>query len=160
MIAGMLGLMSWLNWETTLLIVAITPVLMVAISRMKTAVKQAAREARHRNSDILAIAQLGIESVRTVQALGAEEVEEARLAQASHAAVAASLRARRLKSLLPTLVEFVVAACMAAVMCRGTALTLSGKMTIGSLTVFLAYLARFFKPVQELAKMTNAVAQA
>ena len=32
-------------------------------------------------------------------------------------------------------------------------------MTVGSLTVFLAYLARFFKPVQDLAKMTNAVAQ-
>jgi hypothetical protein len=27
------------------------------------------------------------------------------------------------------------------------------------LTVFLAYLAKFFKPVQHLAKMTNAVAQ-
>jgi ABC-type multidrug transport system fused ATPase/permease subunit len=32
-------------------------------------------------------------------------------------------------------------------------------MTVGSLTVFLAYLAKFFKPVQDLAKMTNAVAQ-
>ena len=32
-------------------------------------------------------------------------------------------------------------------------------MTAGSLTVFLAYLARFFKPVQDLAKMTNTMAQ-
>jgi subfamily B ATP-binding cassette protein MsbA len=33
-------------------------------------------------------------------------------------------------------------------------------MTIGALTVFLAYLTKFFKPVQDLAKMTNAIAQA
>jgi subfamily B ATP-binding cassette protein MsbA len=33
-------------------------------------------------------------------------------------------------------------------------------MTAGALTVFLSYLAKFFKPVQDLAKMTNAIAQA
>jgi subfamily B ATP-binding cassette protein MsbA len=33
-------------------------------------------------------------------------------------------------------------------------------MTVGALTVFLAYLGKFFKPVQDLAKNTNAIAQA
>ena len=32
-------------------------------------------------------------------------------------------------------------------------------MTVGALTVFLAYLVKFFKPVQDLAKMTNTIAQ-
>jgi subfamily B ATP-binding cassette protein MsbA len=32
-------------------------------------------------------------------------------------------------------------------------------MTLGSLVVFLAYLGKFFKPVQDLAKMTNTIAQ-
>jgi len=32
-------------------------------------------------------------------------------------------------------------------------------MTIGSLTVYLAYLSRFFKPVKDLATTTNAIAQ-
>ena len=31
-------------------------------------------------------------------------------------------------------------------------------MTAGALTVFLAYLSKFFKPVQDLAKMTNVIA--
>jgi len=33
-------------------------------------------------------------------------------------------------------------------------------MTIGALTVFLSYLSKFFKPVQDFAKMTNVIAQA
>ena len=33
-------------------------------------------------------------------------------------------------------------------------------MTAGSLTVFLAYLTKFFKPVKDLASMTNSIAQA
>jgi subfamily B ATP-binding cassette protein MsbA len=32
-------------------------------------------------------------------------------------------------------------------------------MTLGSLVVFMTYLGKFFKPVQELAKMTNTIAQ-
>ena len=32
-------------------------------------------------------------------------------------------------------------------------------MTVGALTVFLSYLTKFFKPVQDLATMTNSIAQ-
>jgi subfamily B ATP-binding cassette protein MsbA len=45
-------------------------------------------------------------------------------------------------------------------MWRGSALILAGTMTAGALTVFLAYLRKFFKPVQDLATMTNTIAQA
>jgi subfamily B ATP-binding cassette protein MsbA len=45
------------------------------------------------------------------------------------------------------------------VLWHGTGLIEAGVMTIGGLTVFLAYLAKFFKPVQDLAKMTNTIAQ-
>ena len=33
-------------------------------------------------------------------------------------------------------------------------------MTVGALTVYLAYLNKFFKPVKDLATTTNAIAQA
>src|SRR5258705_6008251 len=48
---------------------------------------------------------------------------------------------------------------MAYVLWRGTSLIVAGKLTVGALTVFLAYLTKFFKPVQDLAKMTNTIAQ-
>ena len=53
----------------------------------------------------------------------------------------------------------VVALCTGFVLWRGTSLILAGAMTAGALTVFLAYLSKFFKPVQDLAKMTNTIAQ-
>src|SRR5262249_22746127 len=75
------------------------------------------------------------------------------------AAVTAALSARRIKSLLSPAVALIVSVCTGLVLWRGTDLILAGTMTVGSLTVFLAYLARFFKPVEDLAKMTNTVAQ-
>src|SRR6202040_2548041 len=158
-IVGMLGLMFWLNWDFTLLIVAVTPFLLLFVARFRRSVKTATREVRRRESDVVAVLQAGLESMRTVQAFGAQDVEAARLGEASRATVTAALSARRVKSLLSPVVALIVALCTALVLWRGTALILAGTMTVGSLTVFLAYLSKFFKPVQDLAKMTNAVAQ-
>ena len=159
-IAGMLAVMFWLNWQFSLIVLAMTPLLLWFVMRFKRAVKQATRELRLRETDIVSVVQTGLESIRTVQAFGARDVEVARLAAASQATVDAALAARRVKSLLPPVIDVAVAGGTAIVLWRGAALTISGAMTIGSLVVFLAYLAKFFKPVQDLAKMTNAVAQA
>ncbi len=158
-IVGMLGLMFWLDWDFTLVVVALTPFLVLFVARFKRAVKRATREVRRRESDIVAVLQAGLESMRTVQVFGAQDVEAARLGRASRATVSAALGARRVKSLLSPVVGVIVSVCTALVLWRGSRLILAGAMTVGSLTVFLAYLARFFKPVQDLAKMTTAVAQ-
>ena len=158
-IVGMLGLMLWLNWDFALIVVGITPFVLLSVARFKRAVKQATHEVRRREADIVEVLQAGLEGVRTVQAFGAQDIEAARLGEVSRATVRAALGARRVKSLLSPVIGVLVAACTALVLWRGAALIVAGAMTIGSLTVFLSYLGKFFKPVQDLAKMTNAVAQ-
>ena len=158
-IVGMLALMFWLNWRFSLVVLLITPILLLWVARFRQRVKKATREVRRRESDIVSVIQTGLESIRTVQAFDAHDVEVARLDEVSRATVDAALNARRVKSLLSPSIDLVVAGCTAIVLWRGAALTVSGAMTAGSLVVFLAYLAKFFKPVQELAKMTNTIAQ-
>jgi ABC-type multidrug transport system fused ATPase/permease subunit len=158
-IVGMLGIMFWLNWDFALVAVGVTPFLLMFVMRFKKAVKEATRNVRKRQSDIVAVVQQGLGSVRVVKAFGRQDLETARMAEASRATVAAALKARRIKSLLSPVVAVVVALCTAFVLWRGTALIIAGAMTVGGLTVFLAYLSKFFKPVQDLAKMTNTIAQ-
>jgi ABC-type multidrug transport system fused ATPase/permease subunit len=83
----------------------------------------------------------------------------AHLEAASHATVEAALRARKIKSLISPVVGIVVAICTAIVLWKGTSLIVAGTMTAGALTVYLAYLKQFFKPVKDLASMTSTVAQ-
>jgi subfamily B ATP-binding cassette protein MsbA len=158
-IFGMIGIMFWLDWDYTLIAVGVTPFLLMFVMRFKKAVKKATHEVRKRQSAIVARVQQGLESMRVVNAFGRQELEEEHLAQVSRAAVDAALAARRVKSMLSPIVAIVVAFCTAFVLWRGSAQVLAGAMTIGGLTVFLAYLGKFFKPVQDLAKMTNTIAQ-
>ena len=158
-IVSMLGLMFWLNWDFTLIAVAVTPFLLLFVSRFKKAVKAATHEVRKEQSAIVAVVEQGLESMQVVKAFGQEKVEEEMLKAVSQATVSAALRARSVKALLSPVVTVVVAACTAVVLWRGAALILAGTMTVGSLTVYLAYLSRFFKPVKDLATTTNAIAQ-
>ncbi len=159
-IVCMLGLMFWLNWDFTLIAVAVTPFLLLFVSRFKKAVKKATHEVRKEQSEIVAVVQQGLESIQAVMAFGQEQAEQAQLQAVSEATVSAALKARSVKALLSPVVTVTVAACTAIVLWRGAALILAGTMTVGSLTVYLAYLTKFFKPVKDLATTTNAVAQA
>jgi ABC-type multidrug transport system fused ATPase/permease subunit len=100
-----------------------------------------------------------LQSIRVVKAFGRQDLAEEELAEVSQAVVDASLKARRVKAMLSPIVAITVSLCTAVVLWRGSVLILAGVMTAGALTVFLSYLSKFFKPVQDLATMTNTIAQ-
>ncbi len=158
-IIGMLGLMFWLNFDFALVAIAVMPFLLLFVFRFKKAIKKATKEVRKNQSQIVTVAQQGLEAERVVKAFGTQTLEERRLQEVSWATVQSSLKARQVKSLLSPVVSLITAGCVALVLWRGAGLILRGVMTVGVLTIFLAYLNKFFKPVQDLAKMTNTIAQ-
>jgi ABC-type multidrug transport system fused ATPase/permease subunit len=158
-IVFMLGLMLWLDWDFTLIAIGVTPFLLMFIMRFKKAIKEVTRVVRARQSDIVAVVQEGLGSVREVQAFNRQDLEVAHMEAASHATIEAALKARQVKSLLSPVVNITVAFCTAIVLWKGTSLIAAGTMTVGALTVYLAYLTKFFKPVKDLATMTSTIAQ-
>jgi ABC-type multidrug transport system fused ATPase/permease subunit len=158
-IVGMLSIMFWLSWDFTLIAVAVTPFMLLLVSRFKKAVKKATHEVRKQQSKIVAVVDQGLQSRRVIKAFGRQNLEEEELSEVSKATVEAALKARRIKALLSPIVTIAVALCTGLVLFRGSALILAGAMTVGALTVFLSYLNKFFKPVQDLATMTNTIAQ-
>lgn len=158
-IVGMLSLMLVLRWDFTLIAIAVTPFLLLFVLRVKKAVKQATHEVRMRQADIVAALQEGLESMEVVEAFERQDLEEQQLGQVGKKTVAAALRARRVKSVVSPTVGIVVAGCTGFVLWHGAAIVLGGVMTAGTLIVFITYLGKFFKPVQDLASMTNSIAQ-
>jgi subfamily B ATP-binding cassette protein MsbA len=158
-IVFMLGLMLWLDWDFTLIAIGVTPFLLMFVVRFKKAVKEVTKLVRVKQSEVVAVVQEGLGSIRAVKAFGREDMELAHMQAASQATVEAALKARQVKSLLSPVVSIVVALCTAIVLWRGTSLIIAGSLTAGALTVYLAYLSKFFKPVKDLASMTSTIAQ-
>jgi ABC-type multidrug transport system fused ATPase/permease subunit len=157
-IIGMVFVMFLLRWDFALIAVAVTPFLALFVWRVNALIKAATREVRKRQSELMATLQQGLEGIEVVQAFDRQDLEEQRMVRASEETVVAWLKARRVSSLLAPVVGLAVALCTGIVLWRGASLILAGVMTAGTLTVFLAYLAKFFQPIRELAVMSNSIA--
>ena len=71
-----------------------------------------------------------------------------------------ALRARSLKAKLSPLVGIIVALGTALVLWYGGRLVVGGTLSAGSLVVFIWYLGKMYKPMQDFAKMTDAFTKA
>jgi ABC-type multidrug transport system fused ATPase/permease subunit len=158
-LVGMLAVMVTLQWDFALIAVALLPFLVVAVSRVRTAVLETVKEVREAQADMVATAQEGLQAIEVVQALQGEDLQERQLARIGELNMRASIKARRVRALLTPVVNIPIAICTAFVLWRGSALILAGSLTLGSLTVFTAYLARFFGPVQSISVRMEMFAQ-
>jgi ATP-binding cassette subfamily B protein len=158
-LGGILAVMLYLDWRFTLLSLAVTPLLFAVVYRRTHRIKHAAREVKAREGGLASIAQETIAAIRTVRAFGREAHEEARLALEGRALMHAALRARSIKAALPPAVDLIVAAGTGMVMLVGVRLVLDGRITSGTLIVFVLYLGKLYKPMKNLARMTDTVAK-
>lgn len=158
-LVGIVIVMFMLRWDFTLIALTVTPLLAFFVLRINKAIKVAVRDVRNRQSDLLATLQEGLQSIELVQAYSRQDLAEDQLRKASGDTVAAWLATRRLSALLSPTVGLVIAICTGVVLWRGSLLILSGALTAGALTVFLAYLTKFFQPVRDLSVMSNTIAQ-
>jgi subfamily B ATP-binding cassette protein MsbA len=156
----MLVVMVYLDWQFTLVALAVAPVMFVVVYRLTRRIKRAARELKRKESEIASVVQESISSVRVVKAFGREDYEERRLDRESQESVDIALRARSVKARLSPLVDIIVAIGTAVVLLVGVRLVLSGRLTSGGLLVFVIYLGKMYKPMRDLSKMTDTVSKA
>lgn len=159
-LVGMVGVMFYLNWRFTLIALSVAPVLAAVVYTFTRRIKKASRAVRKKEGQIVSVMQEVLSSIRVVKAFAQEEYEQHRLEEQSLEGVEIALRARSLKAKLYPLVEVIVAIGTALVLWVGGHMVLAGTLSAGSLIVFIFYIGKMYKPMQELSKMTDAYSKA
>ena len=159
-LVGMVGVMFYLSWRFTLIALSVAPILFVLVYTYTRRIKQAAREVRKKEGEIVSVIQEVLSSIRVVKAYAREEYEQTRLEEESLESVEIALHARGLKARLAPLVAILVAVGTSMVLWFGARMALDGTLSAGSLIVFILYLNKMYKPMQELSKMTDAWSKA
>jgi ATP-binding cassette subfamily B protein len=157
---GMIAIMFVMNWRFTLVALSIAPVLFLVVFRYTRLIRKSSREVRKKEGQIVSIVQEVLTSIRVVKAFAREDYEQKRLEEESLESVEIALRARALKSRLAPLVEIIVGIGTALVLWFGARMVLNGALEAGSLIIFIWYLGKMYKPMQDLSKMTDTYAKA
>jgi len=159
-LAGMIGVMLYVNWRFTLIAISVAPVMFFIVYRYTRLIKKASREVRKKQSEIVSTIQEVLTSIRIVKAFAREDYEQKRLEEQSLENVEIALRARGLKAKLTPVVQILTAAGTAMVLWFGGRLALQGALDPGSLVLFIWYLGKMYKPMQDLSKVPDAYSKA
>ena len=157
---GMVSVMFYINWRFTLIALSVAPPLAAVVYRYTRRIKKAAREVRKKEGEIVSVIQEVLSSIRVVKAFAREDYEQRRLEEQSLEAVEIALRARGLKAKLAPLVSMIVAVGTCLVLWFGARMVMDGSLLVGDLIIFISYLGKMYKPMQDLSKMTDAYSKA
>ena len=157
---GMIGVMFYIDWQFTLIALSIVPLLFAVVFTYTRKIKKASRAVRKKEGEMASIIQEVFSAVRVVKAFAREDYEQRRYELESMESVGIALRARGLKARLSPMVEMIVAGGTCMVLWFGARMVLDGSLSTGSLIVFVLYLGRMYKPMQELSKMTDTYTKA
>jgi ATP-binding cassette, subfamily B, bacterial len=159
-LVGMLAVMFYINWRFTLIALSVAPVLFVVVYTYTRRIKKASREVRKKEGEMVSMIQEVLSSIHVVKAFAREDFEQRRLEEESLESVEISLKARSLKAKLSPIVDMIVAVGTGLVLWFGARMVLDGTLSAGSLILFVVYLGKMYKPMQELSKMTDAYSKA
>ena len=159
-LTGMAAVMLYLNWRFTLIALSVTPLLFAVTYFYTRRSKKASRDVRRKEGEIVSLLQEVLSAIGVVKAFAREDYEQQRLERESAESVQLALHARSLKAKLSPLVGIVTALGTALVLWYGGGLVVSGTLSAGSLVVFIWYLGKMYKPMQDFAKMTDAFTKA
>ncbi len=159
-LAGMVAVMFWMNWQLALLALAPWPLFWLYGRRQTRAIGEVARQQRRREGALASMVAESMSSMRVVQSLGLEARFNGAFSRQNDRNLTEGVKGRRLSARLERSVDLVIAVATALVLVQGARLVLQQALTPGDLLVFLAYLKTAFRPARDFAKFSGRVAKA
>jgi ABC-type multidrug transport system fused ATPase/permease subunit len=154
---GTIGVMLWMDWQLTLLALAVVPPLYALTARTSARSRSLSETKRTKESEVASILQETMSSIATVQAFGQEGKERKRFARESRKSLKAGLARTRLVRGYARVVQVLVATGSALVVWYAARRALAGHVTPGDLVVFTAYVKSLYAPVTHLSKLVVEV---
>ena len=155
-IAFVSAALLYLDWGLALVALLAAPFFWLSARRFSRSIKRASREKRRRSGAISAVAEESLANVQLVQAYGVESREVERFHREALGAYAAEMAAARLRALFRPLIDLLEVAGALLVIGVGTWEVSRGRLSVGGLIAFLAYVGQLYSPVRGLSRLSNS----
>jgi len=129
----------------------ILPLLWITIYFFSAKVRRQTTELQQEESDVLARASEGLTSIRIVHAFGQEEYEVREFEREAKESYAANLNLTITNAISSLAISGVMALGLSLVLYVATLHILDGRLTVGQLTLFLAYVNMLYQPLEQLS---------
>jgi ATP-binding cassette subfamily B protein len=129
----------------------ILPLLWITIYVFSARVRRQTTTLQQEESDVLARASEGLASIRIVHAFGQEEFEVREFEREARQSYAANLSLTITNAISSLAISAVMALGLSVVLYVATLHILDHRLTVGQLTLFLAYVTMLYQPLEQLS---------
>jgi subfamily B ATP-binding cassette protein MsbA len=151
------GALLYLEWSLAMVALVIAPLFWLTARSFSRLTKGAAREKRRRSGSLSAVTEESLANAALIQAYNRQDAEVDRFRREGEGIMEAELASTRIKALFTPLIDLLELAAALLVIGLGTWAVTEGRLTIGGLLVFLAYLTQLLGPVRDLSSLAIAV---
>ncbi len=157
---GIIIIMLTMSPRLALLTFAVLPLMMLATYLFSINAKGAFRLTRTRVADLVGNLAENINGIRVIQAFAQEVAIESHFDEVNDANRQAHVSAMRLSFVFLPTIEFLGVLATAVVLYFGGRAVAADDLTIGVMVAFMAYVTRFFQPIQELSRIYTTMQSA
>ncbi len=144
------GIMWKLDSQMALLSLAIVPLLALLIGGFSKVMEASARRRSDLETHLMVLVEQTLTAIPAVQAFTRERIEQERFRQAAEESVRAHRASTMVDMKFKLFVGLLTAVSTAAIVWLGATRVLDGRMTVGTILVFLAYLASLYEPINTM----------
>jgi len=148
------------DWKMTLVSLVTIPLVVGPMARFSRKLRKVSKSSQEEIAKLADQMKETLTGVKIVQMFRMEEAESERFRQANSHLFKVNLKATRVMALTTPLMEFIGAFAVAAILYYGHFKIMSGTITLGSFSAFLATLYAMYVPVKKLSQANNIVQQA
>lgn len=150
----------WLRWDLAAATFVLAPLFWLAARRFSGSIKDVSRAGRVADGAITSVVEESLGNIVLTQAYDRRDAERRRLREEANAWFRASVRSTRLNEAYEQLVQVIETVCVLAVIGIGAWEISAGRMTLGQLLAFAAFLGYLYPPVRGLAQLGLTVTAA
>ncbi|OIJ97873.1 ABC transporter ATP-binding protein [Streptomyces sp. MUSC 14] len=143
----------WLRWDLAAATFVLAPLFWLAARRFSGSIKDVSRAGRVADGAITSVVEESLGNIVLTQAYDRRDAERRRLSEEANAWFRASVRSTRLGEAYEQLVQVIETVCVLAVIGIGAWEISTGRMTLGQLLAFAAFLGYLYPPVRGLAQL-------
>jgi ATP-binding cassette, subfamily B, bacterial len=155
---GTMFVVMW-NLEPTLTLISLTvvPLLAVLMWGFGRPMKELGRQRRDLEGRMFSLVEQTLGAIAAVQAFTREQHERSRFERMAEQTIAAYRRSTTVDLWFKSLVGLVTASGTAVIMWLGATYALDGRVSVGTILVFLAYLACLYEPLNSVVYTASLV---
>jgi subfamily B ATP-binding cassette protein MsbA len=159
-IIGLIGLVIYHSPELAFYGLVVLPLAIYPLSRLAKRMKKLSFKSQESNSDITTSLNESFNNIEIIKANSTEKIEVAKFSVHNMIFFKYNMKALRTNELTSPLMEIIGAFAFAAVIIVGGSKVISGEMTTGTFSSFIAALFMLYTPIKKLSSLYNSMQDA